>query len=97
MKINDSEDFVNLVPLCTGLMDFINIKMLMQLRAVLNRGCKCNKKNKQEQLENVYEIAINKYKDNDQFKDLILKYMKENDISRISFLANDQIITSIEQ
>ncbi|HBY69287.1 MAG TPA: hypothetical protein DEG69_16980, partial [Flavobacteriaceae bacterium] len=87
MKINGSEDLINLVPICSGLMDFINIKMLMQLRTVLNRGCKCNKKKKQKQLENVYEVAINKYKDNESFNNLILNYMKENDISEISFSA----------
>ena len=96
MKINNSEDFIDLVTMIPELIDFANINVLMGLRAVLNKGCKCNKKKKQAQLECVYSKAINKYTNNDEFKDLISGYMKKREIKDIYFLVNSEVIASIK-
>ena len=96
MKIESSEDFVKLVSSCPSLMDFTNIQVLMSLRSVLNRGCKCNKKKKQEQLEHVYSKAIQKYQDNNLFVEIIHKYLEDNEINEILFFSSEELIKSIK-
>tara|TARA_Y100000817_G_C16342970_1_gene318016 strand:- start:181 stop:474 length:294 start_codon:yes stop_codon:yes gene_type:complete len=97
MKISCSEDFYDLVSSLPELLEAPEIKVFMSLRAVLNRGCKCNKKKKQEQLEKAYRNIVNKYKSQDGFIEIILEHLQARQINEISFLFNEELITSIKK
>jgi protoheme ferro-lyase len=96
MKIAYWQDFSNLVSCCHGLRDAPEVMVFLSLRSVLNRGCKCNKKKKKEQLENIYVNIIKKYKDDQAFIDLISEHIERLNINEIFFLSNDQVLTSIK-
>lgn len=92
MKIENYEDFVRLVELLPDLLEFPLVQVIMTLRSGLNRGCKCNKEKKKKQLEQVYGNAIEKYKDKDFFKKILLEYLNEFDSAAIEFLTEKQTI-----
>ncbi len=96
MKIENYQDFVNLVSLLPKLREFPIIQVIMNLRSVLNRGCKCNKKKKEKQLEVAYNNALTKYKENDFFNEIIKDYMSRLDITDIEFSSEKQIIFSLK-
>ena len=96
MKIENYQDFVNLVSLLPKLREFPIIQVIMNLRSVLNRGCKCNKKKKEKQLEAAYNNALTKYKENDFFNEIIKDYMSRLDITDIEFSSEKQIIFSLK-
>tara|TARA_Y100000004_G_C8896450_1_gene404368 strand:+ start:908 stop:1201 length:294 start_codon:yes stop_codon:yes gene_type:complete len=96
MKISEAQNFIDIVSSYPNLMEFANIQVLMSLRSVLNRGCKCNKKKKLEQLEQVYKTTILKYKDNDYFNEIMLDYLNNHGDNEISFFSKGEIIASIK-
>ena len=95
MKISGWEDFSELISSCHELMDAPEVAVFKTLRSVLNRGCRCNKEKKKAQLEEVYCNIIKKYRNDDGFKQIMSEHIQLIGENKISFLSNNELITSI--
>ena len=95
MKISGWEDFSELISSCHELMDAPEVAVFKTLRSVLNRGCRWNKEKQKAQLEEVYCNIIKKYRNDDGFKQIMSEHIQLMGENKISFLSNNELITSI--
>jgi len=96
MTISSPEDFATLLTERFALQDIIHFKVFMGLMSTLNRGCKCNKKQKYEQLEQAYKTTLLKNKDNELLKSELREFLNGNEEQSITFYLKEEEIFSFK-